>query len=89
MQLQRAAHTFKGSVSYFGSMPSYEAASGRMLDLARVRYWEVMAALRWLVIALEQRDRFLRGGERSLQLLLNGRRPAECELEILRLTEAA
>jgi aminoglycoside phosphotransferase (APT) family kinase protein len=68
---------------------AYEAASGRMLDLARVRYWEVMAALRWLVIALEQRDRFLRGGERSLQLLLNGRRPAECELEILRLTEAA
>jgi aminoglycoside phosphotransferase (APT) family kinase protein len=66
---------------------AYEAASGRAIDPARARYWEVMAALRWLVIALEQRDRFLRGGERSLQLLLNGRRPAECELEILRLTE--
>jgi aminoglycoside phosphotransferase (APT) family kinase protein len=65
---------------------AYEAASGRAIDPGRVRYWEVMAALRWLVIALEQRDRFLRGGERSLQLLLNGRRPAECELEILRLT---
>lgn len=68
---------------------AYEAASGRAIDPARVRYWEVMAALRWLVIALEQRDRFLRGGERSLQLLLNGRRPAECELEILMLTEPA
>jgi aminoglycoside phosphotransferase (APT) family kinase protein len=65
---------------------AYEAASGRAIDPARARYWEVMAALRWLVIALEQRDRFLRGGERSLQLLLNGRRPAECELEILILT---
>ncbi|HKW55238.1 MAG TPA: phosphotransferase family protein [Stellaceae bacterium] len=68
---------------------AYEAASGRAVDPARTRYWEVMAALRWLVIALEQRDRFLKGGERSLQLLLNGRRPAECELEILRLTEQA
>jgi aminoglycoside phosphotransferase (APT) family kinase protein len=68
---------------------AYEAASGRAIDPARARYWEVMAALRWLVIALEQRDRFLRGGERSLQLLLNGRRPAECEFEILRLTERA
>jgi aminoglycoside phosphotransferase (APT) family kinase protein len=68
---------------------AYEAASGHAVDPARVRYWEVMAALRWLVIALEQRDRFLRGGERSLQLLLNGRRPAECELEILKLTGQA
>ena len=68
---------------------AYEAASGRAIDPARARYWEVMAALRWLVIALEQRDRFLKGGERSLKLLLNGRRPAECELEILRLTEQA
>jgi hypothetical protein len=48
-----------------------------------------MAALRWLVIALRQRDRFLAQGERSLDLALTGRRPAECEFEILRLTEAA
>jgi aminoglycoside phosphotransferase (APT) family kinase protein len=68
---------------------AYEAASGHGVDAERARYWEVMAALRWLVIALEQRDRFLVGGERSLQLLLNGRRPAECEFEILRLTEVA
>jgi aminoglycoside phosphotransferase (APT) family kinase protein len=64
----------------------YMAASGRRLDPARLRYWEAMAALRWLVIALAQRDRFLKGGERSLDLALTGRRPAECELEILRLT---
>ena len=68
---------------------AYEAAAGRALDQTRIRYWEVMAALRWLVLALQQRDRFLRGGERSLDLALTGRRPAECEFEILRLTEAA
>jgi aminoglycoside phosphotransferase (APT) family kinase protein len=68
---------------------AYEAASGERIDAARVRYWEVMAAARWLVIALQQRDRFLRGGERSLDLALTGRRPAECEFEILKLTAAA
>jgi aminoglycoside phosphotransferase (APT) family kinase protein len=67
----------------------YAAAAGRAVDPARVRWWEVLAALRWLVIALRQRDRFLIGGERSLDLALTGRRPAECELEILKLTAAA
>ncbi|MGO8919838.1 MAG: phosphotransferase family protein [Stellaceae bacterium] len=68
---------------------AYEAASGRAVSAGRVRWWEVMAALRWLVIALRQRDRCLIGGERSLDLALTGRRPAECEIEILKLTEAA
>ena len=65
---------------------AYEAVAGRAIDPARIHYWEVMAALRWLVIALKQRDRFLAQGERSLDLALTGRRPAECEYEILRLT---
>ena len=68
---------------------AYAAAAGRAVDATRLRYWEVMAALRWLVLALRQCDRFLKGGERSLDLGLTGRRPAECELEILRLTETA
>jgi aminoglycoside phosphotransferase (APT) family kinase protein len=66
----------------------YAHASGRRVDPERVLWWEVMAALRWLVIALRQRDRCLIGGERSLDLALSGRRPAECELEIMKLTDA-
>jgi aminoglycoside phosphotransferase (APT) family kinase protein len=65
----------------------YAAEAGRSLDPDRLRYWEAMAALKWLVIALLQRDRFLRQGERSLDLALTGRRAAECEYELLRLTE--
>ncbi len=65
---------------------AYEAVGGRSIVPRRIRYWEVMASLRWLVIALKQRDRFLRQGERSLDLALTGRRVAECELEILVLT---
>jgi aminoglycoside phosphotransferase (APT) family kinase protein len=65
----------------------YEAGAGRAVDPARLHYWAVMSALKWLVIALLQRDRFLRGGERNLELGLTGRRAAECEYEMLRLME--
>jgi aminoglycoside phosphotransferase (APT) family kinase protein len=65
---------------------AYESVAGRRLDPTRLHYWEVMAALRWLVIALKQRDRCLRHGERSLDLALTGCRVAECEHEILTLT---
>jgi len=65
----------------------YERASGRPVDAAAVAYWEVMAHLRWAVIALQQGARFLTGGEASLDLALIGRlRPAELELEVLALT---
>jgi aminoglycoside phosphotransferase (APT) family kinase protein len=64
----------------------YEAAAGRRVDPAYIHFWEVAAALRWLAIALKQRDRFLKQDERSLDLALTGRRVAECEHEILMLT---
>jgi aminoglycoside phosphotransferase (APT) family kinase protein len=67
----------------------YEAASGHAIDTAGVAYWEVMAHVRWAVIALEQADRFLARGEPRLELALTGRIPAELEWEILALTEAA
>jgi hypothetical protein len=67
---------------------AYEAEAARRLDPERLRYWSVMASLRWLVIALKQRDRFLKQGEASLDLALTGRRVAECEHEILALTGA-
>jgi aminoglycoside phosphotransferase (APT) family kinase protein len=64
----------------------YAAVSGRRPDPARVRVWEALASLKWLIICLRQRDRFLRHGERSLDLALTGRRAADCEYELLRLT---
>jgi len=61
----------------------YERESGRPLDPRRVFFWEVLAGVRWAVIALEQSDRYMIGGERNLDLALTGRRASECELEIL------
>ena len=65
----------------------YERASGRKVDSEAVAYWEIMAHLRWAVIALQQGARTINGGEESLELALTSRvYPAELELEILRRT---
>jgi hypothetical protein len=47
----------------------------------------VLASIRWAVIALQQSDRYMIGGERNLDLALTGRRATECELEILMLLD--
>jgi len=65
----------------------YESESGRSIDPVRVYFWEVLASVRWAVIALQQSDRHIVGGERSLDLALTGRRADECELEILMLLD--
>ena len=67
----------------------YEATSGRRLDPARVRFWEILANIRWAIIALQQSDRYMIGGEESLSLAFIGRRATECELELLMLLDDA
>jgi len=65
----------------------YEAESGRRIDPEAVAFWEIMAHLRWAVIALQQGERTLSGGEDSLELALTGRvYPPALEVEILRQT---
>lgn len=64
----------------------YAEASGRMIDPARVRWWEAMAHVRWAVIALQQGYRHDSGVERSLFLALTGRVADSVELIALRMT---
>ncbi|MDJ0686602.1 MAG: phosphotransferase family protein [Alphaproteobacteria bacterium] len=64
----------------------YEMASGRAIDPKRVYFWEVFAHIRWSIIAIQQGRRFSDGGERTLDIVLTGRRPAEIDYEILRMT---
>lgn len=66
---------------------AYTEASGRAIDAGAVHYWEVMAHVRWAVIALHQAQRHVSGVEPSLELALTGRIAGECELEVLLLTE--
>lgn len=61
----------------------YERVSGASIDREVVPYWEVMAAVRWAVIALQQAERHLSGAEESLELALTGRMVPEMELDAL------
>jgi aminoglycoside phosphotransferase (APT) family kinase protein len=65
----------------------YEHGSGRTLDPVQVHYWELMAHVRWAVIALAQAQRHASGEETSLLLALTGRIVPELEHEVLNMTE--
>lgn len=69
-------------------LDAYREASRLNFDSDDIRYWEVMASVRWALIALEQGQRALK--ENSLELALVGRRIQEIETNILaRLEEAS
>ncbi|MGG5818231.1 phosphotransferase family protein [Falsiroseomonas sp. HW251] len=65
----------------------YADASGAPVDEGRAFWWEVMAHIRWAVIAADQAMRHLSGEERSLELALTGHIVPELEWEILAMSE--
>ena len=65
---------------------AYEGASGRMVSRERVAAWEVLQNIRWCQITMMQARAHLEGHTNSHELAAIGRRTAETELEILRLT---
>jgi aminoglycoside phosphotransferase (APT) family kinase protein len=69
-------------------LAGYAAAGGRGFSIAQTRYWQVMAHLRWAVIALQQAERHRSGAQPSLELALTAHIVPELELEILALTQA-
>lgn len=75
---EREAGGIGGREAFYGA---YEAESGRTVQREVIPYWEIMAAIRWGVIALQQGERHLSGGEGSLELLLTGLRAPEMELD--------
>ncbi len=67
----------------------YEAAGGGPVSPQAVFFWEVMAHVRWAVIALQQGVRHSSGIEFSLELALTGRITAELENALLDMTPPA
>jgi aminoglycoside phosphotransferase (APT) family kinase protein len=67
---------------------AYEAASGRVVDPVRVAWWELAAAIRWAVIALDQAERHVSGREPSLELALTGHIVPDLELQVMRAVAA-
>lgn len=66
----------------------YAEGGGRAIDPSRVRWWEVMAHVRWAVIALQQGRRCASGTE-ALNLALTGRIADTVEFAALRMTAPA
>jgi aminoglycoside phosphotransferase (APT) family kinase protein len=64
----------------------YGSESDIAIDEAAVAYWEVMAHIRWAVIALQQGARHHSGAEKNLELALTGRHIARLERSILQMT---
>ena len=67
----------------------YERVSGKSIDRELIPYWEIMATVRWAIIALQQGERHTSGEEVSLELALTGRMVPEMELDVLMQIEAA
>ncbi|MGE5169471.1 MAG: phosphotransferase family protein, partial [Rudaea sp.] len=65
----------------------YASVAGHGISRAELDYWQVVAHLRWAVIALQQARRHLAGGEHSLELALTGRIVHELEYQMLQLVE--
>jgi aminoglycoside phosphotransferase (APT) family kinase protein len=64
-------------------LAGYEAESGRPLARPLIPYWEVMATVRWAVIALQQAERHHSGAEPSLELALTAHVLPSLELDLL------
>lgn len=64
-------------------LAGYNAVADAPIAANELAFWEIFGAARWATIALLQGQRFLTGGERSLELALTGLMPAEMELDAL------
>ncbi|BBY57097.1 phosphotransferase family protein [Mycolicibacterium sarraceniae] len=76
-----------GSIDDF--VAAYEHAGGTGVDRAALRWWLVVATLRWGVICRFQAERHLSGQSRSVELAAVGRRVCETEWDLLDLLEGA
>jgi aminoglycoside phosphotransferase (APT) family kinase protein len=74
-----------GFGTYEELFTGYEAASGIAVDVARVKFWEVMGTLRWGVMCVGMMQRFRLGPDHSMEHAMIGRRSSETEIDLLRL----
>lgn len=64
---------------------SYERASGRSIDRARLEWWDVLGCLRWGVMCADMPQWLRSGRDTSIERALISRRASESELDLLRL----
>lgn len=68
-------------------LESYATASGRLVSVEHLHFWEVFGTLKWGVICEMQASSHLQGLVRSVELAALGRRIAEMEWDLLDLLD--
>lgn len=72
-----------GFGSYEQLLDAYERAGGGRVDREVLRWWEVLATLKWGIGCMGQANVHLSGAVRSIELAAIGRRVAEQEWDLL------
>jgi len=70
-------------------LAGYRDGGGEVTSMEETLFWQVLAHLRWALIALQQAERHRSGAQRSLELALTAHIVPELELGILDLTEGS
>jgi aminoglycoside phosphotransferase (APT) family kinase protein len=83
----RADREAGGIANLDAFLAGYREESGIALRADDLRYWQVLAHLRWALIALQQTARHTSKEERSLELALTAQLVPDLELEIVRLLD--
>ena len=74
-----------GFGSYEDLFAGYEAESGRAVDPAHVRFWEVFGSFWWSVGCLGMADQYRSCPDRSVERAAIGRRSSECQVDCVNL----
>jgi aminoglycoside phosphotransferase (APT) family kinase protein len=64
-------------------MSGYADGGGTPPDEATQRWWELYGTVRWALLCRRQAERYLTGGEASIELAVLGRRVCEQEFDVL------
>ena len=65
----------------------YEKTAKRKIDHKAINFWEVIAHIRWAIIARQQGERFATSGEKSLEPAMTAFIAPQLEWEVMKMTE--
>jgi hypothetical protein len=74
-----------GFGTYEDLFAGYEAVSGKQVDLARVKFWEVFGSFWWSVGCLGMAEHYRTGPDKTVERPTIGRRSSECQVDCVNL----
>ncbi len=66
-------------------LAAYESASGRSIDAARLKWWDVLGSLRWGIMCADMPKWLRSGRDKSVERAMIARRASESELDLMRI----